>query len=522
MRLSGRRAGRDARGVTSLPLAGWSAHGEPYNRRMVLSIDAHRRSRRLSPAQWGLLLALGFIVWGLSVLPACQRPGRVEPQDMPQWDAIDREPIVRVRVDRMKPGMRGELSADGGLSIRETRTVGARPDGGRAVVEPPVRGGPVFHTSFHPSGSGVSVLARSGGVRVLDAEGRTLLVASGAVRIEAGVVEASERESNKVDPSGVAPSGVPRGPGFDPSEGSLQWSDRAFPGALLFVPTESGVDVINHVSMEAYLPGVLAGELYHHWHPTAYAAQAVAARSYALFTMQRRSRRHFDLESTTSSQVYHGRVGHPKARQAAARTRGVVLTHGRMLLPGYYSSCSGGASQTASAVFPTAPDIPPLRARDHGYWGSSSPRFRWGPILRRTDSLARRLAAWGAARGRSIAELQGLRSLSVSERNRVGRPVRFRLEDKSGRVFELDAEAFRFACNAAAPGLGRPDSDARLHSAFVDVRVEGRRTRFYNGRGFGHGVGLCQFGTQEMAERGYNAPSILNFYYPGARLRRAY
>ena len=92
-------------------------------------------------------------------------------------------------------------------------------------------------------------------------------------------------------------------------------------------PTAYDFDVVNHVNLEQYLPGVLHKELYPNWHIEAYRAQAIAARSYAISKMDTRKKRHFDLEASQASQAYAGSSTRYNARQATADTKGIVLSY---------------------------------------------------------------------------------------------------------------------------------------------------------------------------------------------------
>lgn len=306
--------------------------------------------------------------------------------------------------------------------------------------------------------------------------------------------------------------------------------DAAYPGTVQLHHAPGGIDAINHVPLETYLPGVLDRELYPNWRRQAFEAQAVAARSYALFEMSqsRRNGRRYDLESTTASQVYGGTSTNPTARAAVASTRGRVLAYDGRVVPAFYSSTTGGRGQDAAAVFTRIADIPPLRGRSRDTWGSISPHWTWGPIRRDLDTLARRLAAWGEANDHPVANLRGIRGLAVTARSRAGRPAAFRVTDTAGTSYTLRSEQFRFACNFATDGsaaLNLPplERDQRVMSS--DLRFEpapGGDAVVITGRGWGHGVGLGQWGAQHLATRGYDARAILAYYYPDAAVVRLY
>lgn len=283
-------------------------------------------------------------------------------------------------------------------------------------------------------------------------------------------------------------------------------------------------DAVNHVGMESYLPGVLSQELYAGWDEAAYRAQAVAARSYAIWEMRLPVRRnsHFDLEAGQASQAYLGDKASDKARRAVADTAGQVLTFEYRVLPAFYSSCSGGTGQDAVAAWPgKVDDLAPLRGRAHGGWGQQSTKFRWGPITRDRSALSRRIAAWGRAEKQPVARLGLLTKVEVTATNRVGRPTKVRLSDDAGQTFELYCEQLRMASNFRAAGLPTIDMSNLVYSSHAEYTITGSRVSI-TGRGFGHGVGMCQFGAQHMATEGYDYRRILGFYYPGAEIRKLY
>ncbi|MFA9477050.1 SpoIID/LytB domain-containing protein [Phycisphaerales bacterium AB-hyl4] len=312
----------------------------------------------------------------------------------------------------------------------------------------------------------------------------------------------------------------------------IRLGEHRYPGtfALVALAGSDGqptgmFDVVNHVPMEAYLPGVLERELFPNWQLEAFVAQAIAARSYALFERRVNADRHYDIQATTASQVYGGTGTNPRAIDATRMTRGMVLTHQGAVVPGFYSSACGGLTQTATSAFPhfqQAVGITPLRGGVTCDHCRPSPNHRWGPVHRNADELADRIAAWGRANRNAVASLDGLRSVRLSHRSIAGRPARFEVTDRIGRTYPLAAEHFRFACNFAHPDRGPVPREQQLLSSHVEVRMQGSQITFTDGRGFGHGAGMCQWGAQGMASRGYTGRDIVRHYYPDAELRRMY
>ncbi len=312
----------------------------------------------------------------------------------------------------------------------------------------------------------------------------------------------------------------------------VTFNGKTYPGSIALVPSKNGngvptggLDVVNHVGMESYLPGVVERELYGSWEPTTFRAAAIAARTYAIFEASMSADKHFDLESTTASQAYSGQATNPKAVSAVAQTRGLLIEYQGRIVPAFYSSSCGGTGQDAVSAFtwlPGLPDIAPLRGQNHGPYCNKSTKFRWGPITRNKSTLEARMRAWGESEGHPIKSLRGLRDIRITKTNAVGRPTQFTITDNAGLMYTLGPEQFRFACNNSATGIGAVPREQSLNSSHVQVSVGASTVTFHDGRGYGHGVGLCQFGAQALAQAGYNEYSILSFYYPGSRVVRAY
>jgi stage II sporulation protein D len=299
--------------------------------------------------------------------------------------------------------------------------------------------------------------------------------------------------------------------------------DRPYPGRLRLLPRTDGrqlFDVINHVHLEAYLPGVLDRELYDDWSLATYHAQAIAARSYAIHRILEYGRqRAFDVEATQTSQVYGGSAVNPRSNRAVLETTGLVLAENDRVIPAFYSSACGGRGASPGDTWGQSLDYQALQPAPHQPWCRHASHFRWGPIRRRLDDLRARIAGWGRSKNKPLADLKQIATIVISRRNPVGRPAEFTLTDVTGRRYRLVADSFRMACNYS--GDRKLPSDQRLRSADVEIQMHARHVEL-TGRGFGHGVGLCQWGAQAMAQAGHHAERILKTYYPGATIQRAY
>lgn len=300
---------------------------------------------------------------------------------------------------------------------------------------------------------------------------------------------------------------------FDDKTGEVARASRAF-------------DIINDIPLESYLPGVLAGELYPNWKLETYAAQAVAARSFActeaaVFA----GRRHYDVSNNAASQMYLGEVAQGRAHDAVQATRGKALRYQGLLVSGYYSSCCGGlAASAVDAIGSNAVnDIAPLRGRTGSDVCTDAPVYHWTqeqPL----DAVTRRIAAFARERGLSnLAALQRLAAVETVLTNPNGRPTRMALIDDQQQRAELSAEDFRRAVNwggSNADGSIKPP-ERELRSSNVRVSIVGA-TAVFDGNGFGHGVGLCQHGAEALARAGTAHEDILRWYYPDIEIVKAY
>lgn len=138
------------------------------------------------------------------------------------------------------------------------------------------------------------------------------------------------------------------------------------------------------------------------------------------------------------------------------------------------------------------------------------------------ESLSRRFRGYGKDHGLGMKRLNRIQSITVARRNAAGRPSHFKVTDLSGASWEYSGEAVRLACNDRSDGsLPKITRSNRLHSSDCEFEIRSGKVMI-KGRGFGHGVGLCQYGAEGMARAGSDAGTIVLSFYPGATLQRAY
>jgi stage II sporulation protein D len=308
----------------------------------------------------------------------------------------------------------------------------------------------------------------------------------------------------------------PRGGGF------VRVGNKMYRGRLVLNASDADhFYVHNHVDMESYLASVVAKELYPDFHPEAYRAQAVAARTYAIYEMATRGARgDFDVWDSQRSQVYGGMLAETdRSWQAVRDTHACVLAYGsegneRVFLT-QFSACNGGYVNGAHVIrkLPAGQRIAPLAGGQKDGDGRACPRYTWAPVrIPKTD-----LYAALAARYSDVRSLGSIETLRVKEQTRYGRPIWLEARNPDGRAATIRAEDVRLCLLRNGP----PEAK-QLYSMNCQLRDAGDAIEFYDGKGFGHGVGMSQWGAEEKAQRGMTAEEILEFYYPGAVVFRAY
>ncbi len=297
-------------------------------------------------------------------------------------------------------------------------------------------------------------------------------------------------------------------------------------GVFQIVPVGGGkFDVVNHVDLDDYLKGVLRAELLPGWEDEAYKAQAIVARTYALYEKASggTDRKYWDLHADQRSQVYNGFDWETsKSRLGVDETAGVVVAYGppgdEHIFKAYFSSCCGGITQSAVDAFgPREAYIDPLREQTVGTLCSAANKFTWGRVVVKKADLAKRFRAYGTKRDMPQKDIGTLiTKIEIQQRNQFGRPTHFLVVDNKDHRYSMMPEEFRAACNAEAP------EGQILFSSFVNVILDTDTVHFVDGHGYGHGVGMCQWCAEARAKAGMPHEDIVLAAFPKAKLVRAY
>jgi len=331
---------------------------------------------------------------------------------------------------------------------------------------------------------------------------------------------------------------------------SIQYKTKKYRGSITMQSlAESDVTLINELPFDQYLYSVVPSEMPATWHVEALKAQAVAARNFAIVTMGRHNAQGFDLCSVEHCQAYNG-IGQESSTttEAVNATKGKILTYNDKLVTTYFHSSSGGHTENIENVWGS--NLPYIRGVDDQY-GLGSPYDNWTLDMDKT-ALKEKLTSANI----DLGEILDIRVLEVSS---YGRVTKLEIKGtKETRIFEkekirsiigtkslksiwyklkTDADIFVRGSLLGTSESGRASNmyvisaagKAKVSSPKNLVAIKGMNsTKAYNvipnkytfdGKGFGHGLGMSQYGAKGMAEAGNNYQKILEHYYQGSKVQ---
>lgn len=252
--------------------------------------------------------------------------------------------------------------------------------------------------------------------------------------------------------------------------------------------------VINNVDLEDYLYGVLYHEVSHRWPMEALKSQAIAARTFALYQKRQNALKPYDLRSDMYSQVYGGRTSEKwSTNKAVNLTKDSVLIYNGSIFPAYYHATCAGYTEDASNLWNI--DLEPLKGLECDFC-KASPHYKWAeeiPLWKIESTLKEN--------GYKIGRINSINLLS---KNKSGRIEKIEMKDENGVSFILTGKDFR---QLLGPNVVR--------STKFDISMRWMQAAL-TGLGWGHGVGMCQWGAYGLAKKGKKAEEIVKFYYPGA------
>ncbi len=387
------------------------------------------------------------------------------------------------------------------------------------AAEPDARSGPPIRVGIAVASDSSLTLGSLDGLRMRDAQGGKLVLeleGPAEVRVErAGEGVRLVARDGRTEAGGFAVRAEPLG------EAPVTLGGAPYRGVIdVFAVEAAGLNAVNELPLEDYLLGVVPIEIGPRGPDelAAVAAQAVAARTYAVAHLRAREEMGFDVFGTVEDQAYGGMAAErDESTRAVRETAGRILTYDGLPIRAMYHSTCGGRTAAVDEVLDRAP-APYLRsvsdrAPDGTDYCAISPRYRWVETLSPDDLNGRIGDQVRRIFGAGADDTGGLLGLRIAERTPGGRVGALALRGARAE-FVLERLDIRIALqNEEGRILGSTDFD-------LAVRPDG--VIELHGRGFGHGSGMCQWGAIGRARAGHDWPSILETYYPGAELVTVY
>ena len=288
---------------------------------------------------------------------------------------------------------------------------------------------------------------------------------------------------------------------IEPSKNvTLTFQKNTYTGKLYAVPNGKTFKIIEYADMENYLLGVLPYEMSPSWPLEALKAQAVAARTYTLMEVQRRKNAEFDLYNDVRSQMYKGSGKvYNSVRQAVTATEGQILTYkGKPFYTYYHANCGGGTDDAKSWTGSKEATIKPLQGASCSA-DSHSKSYSWTRKVpqKSINNFVNRNGLKGS-----------VKKIKVAKKSRTKRAETLEFTTSSGKK-ELSCPKFRLSVGSSVLRSCKITDIEKTSGGFT-----------FSGRGYGHGVGLCQDGAKGMAEDGKNYKKILANYFPSSDITK--
>lgn len=276
---------------------------------------------------------------------------------------------------------------------------------------------------------------------------------------------------------------------------SITVNARAFRGSIGIIKSGMKLTLFNSIELEDYIKGILYHEASHYWPMEALKAQAVVSRTYAVFQMQKNRDKDFDLTNDIYSQVYGGKASERmRTNNAVSQTEGEILTYRGKPFETFFHATCGGHTEDASRLWNI--DIVPLKGVACGYC-KESPHYSWHCNIS-LDEIAKKLNQAGF-------KVSHIKEIRILGRDNSGRITDLNIRTPKSSLV-IPAKDFR---SIVGPNVIR---STNFNAAAIETDA------VFEGFGWGHGVGLCQWGAYFMAKDGRSYVDILKYYYPGAKV----
>jgi stage II sporulation protein D len=289
-------------------------------------------------------------------------------------------------------------------------------------------------------------------------------------------------------------------------EGNINYENRTYEGAFFVEKNEQKSYLINCIELENYVESGLRWEMVPEWPKTALEVGAIAYRTYALSTIISSRLRYkkngqtslYDIKNTPANQTYKGMHEFSSVHEAVRRTRGIVITYGSNPIDAQYDACCAGSipAKRTGINFEKAPYL----ARPHPCkYCKACKHYNWSYSYTLQELTA------------------SLRDLLDKKHPKPITDIRVAVRDSAGVVQKIKIKTNRKWVTFSANKL---TSCCRNVKSGTFSLLKTRNKVTFEGRGYGHQIGLCQWGVYTLAQMGWNHKRILKFYYPGTNLSK--
>ncbi len=333
-----------------------------------------------------------------------------------------------------------------------------------------------------------------------------------------------------------------------PLEGNIKIEGSEYRGGALFTnASDTALCVINILPLEEYLYGVIASEMPSSWNIEALKAQALCARGFVVSNFNKHSSYGFNVCATTNCQVYKGVSAETQSTiNAVDQTKGQVVTYEGKIIESLFYSSSGGYTANAKNVWGSS--IPYLSGVEDPYESKDAPRHSWSATLTNeeiADALRQNgtdigdlisLSALTDETGRTY-ELTAVGTLGTHTMKRQGTYSPFYSKGVLSQKFTIapvtTGSRTLYAISKSPKNLlssytaiNSLGIKSNLSGGFSIISANGKDTYTagtvtgytFSGGGWGHGVGMSQYGAKGMADSGFTYDAILSHYYPGTEI----
>jgi stage II sporulation protein D len=277
---------------------------------------------------------------------------------------------------------------------------------------------------------------------------------------------------------------------LDSTSGDLVLESTTYRGDIEVWRSADGLYLVNELPIEDYIGGVVNAETGDNWAIEALKAQAVVVRTYLYFQILNHNKNNYNITSSVLHQLYKGLNSDSLVSKAVRATEGEIIIYEGKPIPSFYHSTCGGTTEVPEAVF----------GKGYPYLKSVTTSCTLSPL----SIWARRIPLEDLEKATGT---KGIIGIKVASRT------------PTGRVGSLEIQANPESVTVEAKELRRMLGWSRLPSTDFNFYLA-KDTMIMEGKGYGHGVGLCQWSALEMALEGKGYREILSFFYPGTRIER--